>query len=106
MKNAYSEAEGVFAYESLGSTMLVVTFNNHNAESSSKIEYVFNVPVVISNQDLATALAALNAAKKALSDATRAYNSAKSDEEKYYKTNKTVSKLKIKGAPVELYRFK
>lgn len=96
MKNAYSEAEGVFAYESLGSTMLVVTFNNHNADSSSQIEYVFNVPVVIANQDLSTALAALNAAKKALADATKAYNSAKSDEEKYSKTNKTVSKLKTK----------
>ena len=96
MKNAYSEAEGIFAYESLGSTMLVVTFNNHNADSSSKIEYVFDVPVVIADQDLANALAALNAAKKAVSDATSAYNSAKSDNEKYSKTNKTVSKLKTK----------
>lgn len=78
MAYALSEPEGVYP----DGDVLLVTFNNHNS-SSNAINYLFSIPLINANSSLDQYLLALNATKKALAEATTAYNSAKAAKAKY-----------------------
>lgn len=87
MKYAYNEPEGIY---SNGST-IQVTFNN-NDNGNNSINYLFSIPVVTADSTVKDRLTALNNLKKSVADATTAFNSAKSDFQKYQSTSKTIVK--------------
>ncbi|WP_243674294.1 hypothetical protein [Lentilactobacillus kisonensis] len=87
MKYSYNEPEGIY---STGSAVLV-TFNN-NDNGSNSINYLFSIPTLTADSTVSERLKALNNLKKALADAKTAFNSAKSDFQKYQSTSKTIVK--------------
>ena len=78
MAYALSEPEGVYP----DGDVLLVTFNNHNS-SGNAINYLFSIPLINANSSLDQYLLALNATKKALAEAAKAYNLAKAAKAKY-----------------------
>ena len=95
MKYGDNEPEGIY---STGSAILV-TFNNNN-NGSNAINYLFSIPTVTADSSTNTKLDDLNRLKKSLVDAQSAYNSAKSDYQKYQQTAQAVTKdtAKVKSA--------
>lgn len=95
MKYGDNEPEGIY---STGSAILV-TFNN-NDNGANAINYLFSIPTVTADSSTQTKLDDLNRLKKSLADAQSAYNSAKSDYQKYQQVAQTVTKdtAKVKSA--------